>query len=144
MCCAGRCGSGSDVHVGIYPVRPAWEPVAILVGGLAGAVTGWLLTGFASYRLRGRTLPRRLTVLALGVTALGLAADPTIGLYETLAGYAFGDPELVRLSPPAYYWVAARPATERVGGALAIGLMILALAATGRRRSEERPTATAA
>ncbi|WP_018217739.1 hypothetical protein [Salinispora vitiensis] len=137
-------GTGTIVHVGIHPVRPDWEPAAILVGGLAGAVIGWLLTGFASYRLRGRTLPRRLTVLALGVTALGFAADPTIGLYETLAGYAFGDPEPVRPSYPAYYWVAARPATERIGGALAIGLMILVLAATGRRRSEERPTATAA
>ncbi|MEH0845708.1 hypothetical protein V6U81_25300 [Micromonospora sp. CPCC 205711] len=135
--------SSTNVHVGIYPVPPSWEPGAILVGWLAGAVTGWLLTGFASYRLRGRALPRRLTALALGVTALGLAADSTIGLYETLADYAFLDPELERLAP-AYSWVATSPATEDVGSALAIGLVILALAATGRRRSKARLTATAA
>jgi hypothetical protein len=34
-------------------------------GWLAGAITGWLLTGFAGCRLRGRALPRRLAALAL-------------------------------------------------------------------------------
>lgn len=135
--------TSTNVHVGIHPVPPSWEPGAILVGWLAGAVTGWLLTGFASYRLRSRALPRRLTALALGVTALGLAAESTTGLYETLADFAFLDPGLERFAP-AYNWVATSPATEHVGGALAIGLMILALAATGRPQPNARPTATVA
>ncbi|MER7439822.1 hypothetical protein [Micromonospora avicenniae] len=135
--------TSTNVNVGIYPIPPSWEPGAILVGWLAGAVTGWLLTGFATYRLRGRTLPRRLTALALGVTALGLAAESTTGLYKTLADYAFPDPELERFAP-AYNWVATSPATEHIGGALAIGVMILALAATGRRRPTVRPTAAPA
>jgi hypothetical protein len=135
--------SGTNVHVGIYPVTPAGEPGAIVVGWLAGAVTGWLLTGFVSYRLRGRTPARRLTALALGVIGVALAAETTTGLYESLVDLAFRDPAFDRFAP-AFSWLASSPGTEQVGAALAVGVVILALATTGRRRPEAAPTPTPA
>ncbi|MEU8264956.1 hypothetical protein AB0C02_30620 [Micromonospora sp. NPDC048999] len=135
--------AGTKLQTTVYPTPPSWEPGAILLGWLVGAVTGWLLTGWASYRLRRRALPRRLAALALGVTALWLVAAPTIGLYKTLGELAFTDPGVWAISP-AYQWVVTNPATEQVGGTLAIGLTILALAATGRRRPTARPTEAAA
>ncbi|MEU3457454.1 hypothetical protein ABZ671_28195 [Micromonospora sp. NPDC006766] len=135
--------TGTKLATSVYPTAPSWEPGAILLGWLVGAVTGWLLTSWAAYRLRRRALPRRLAALALGLTALGLVAAPSIGLYKTLGELAFTDPG-VWVIAPAYQWVVTNPATEHIGGALAIGLAILALAATGRHRHTARPTAAAA
>ncbi len=135
--------TGTKLATSVYPTPPSWEPGAILLSWLVGAVTGWLLTGWASYRLRRRALPRRLAALALGLTALWLAAYTTINTYKTLGELAFTDPG-VWATAPAYEWVVANPATEQVGGTLAIGLTILALAATGRRRPTARPTTAAA
>jgi hypothetical protein len=135
--------SGTNVHVGIHPASPGWEAAAIVVGWLAGATTGWLLTGFATYRLRHRTPARRITALVLGVAAVALAAEATTGLYESLADLAFRDPGFERFAP-AFSWLASSPGTGQVGTALVIGLVILALAASGRRRPEAAPTATAA
>ncbi|HEX5543222.1 MAG TPA: hypothetical protein VFX60_16965 [Micromonospora sp.] len=132
--------AGTTVAASVYPVPPSWEPGAILLGWIVGAVTGWLLTGWAIYRLRGRALPRRVAALALGLTALWFASY-TINTYELLGKLAFTDPGVDRIVP-GYYWHVTE--AEQVGGALAIGLVILALAATGRRRTTVRTTAAAA
>lgn len=134
--------TGTTVSTSIYPTAPSWEPGAILLGWLVGAVTGWLLTGWAGYRLRRRARPRRLAALALGLAALGLIADPAFDLYRTLGETALADPPIFR-PPPAYQLIVADPTATQVAAALAIGLTILALAATGRR-SAERPAAEAA
>ena len=82
----------------------------------------WLLTGWAGYRLRRRTLSRRLTAVALGLAALWLAAEPAVGLYETLADWAFPQPEGERFIP-AYTWLFLNsPAAQQLHGALASGL----------------------
>ena len=134
-------GTSLTTHLGV--TGPRWEPVAIVLGWLVGAVIGWLLTGWAGYRLRRRGLLRRPAAVVLGLTALLLAAEPTIGLYETLADLAFPGPELGRLTP-AYTWVVTSYRTQQFYGALAIGLTILVLAATGRRQRKVRPPATVA
>lgn len=134
--------AGTYVDVTVELPAPSWEPVAIGLGRLVGAITGWLLTGWTTYRLRRQALPRRLTALLLGFTTLGLAAHPTIGLYNTLAtleSTEFGFSH----TTPAHYWVVARPAAELVGATLATGLAILVLAATARRPTA-RPTVAAA
>ncbi|MGC5285478.1 hypothetical protein [Micromonospora sp. DT231] len=135
----GVVGTSLATHLGV--TAPRWEPVAIMLGGLVGAVIGWLLTGWAGYRLRRRTLPRRLTVVALGLTALWLAAGPTIGLYETLADLAFPKSE-PQPTDPAYFWLFLDRRAQQLHGALAMGLAILVVAAMSRRQPEARPTAT--
>jgi hypothetical protein len=135
--------AGTIVVIFVGPAPPSWEAGAILLGWLVGAITGWFLTGWAIYRLRRRALPRRMAALALGLTALWLAADTTIGLYETLGKLAFTDRGVFSITP-AHQWVVTDSSAEHVGGTLAIGLMILALAATGRRRPTVRSTAAAA
>jgi hypothetical protein len=37
--------AGTRLHTNVRPAAPSWEPVAIQLGWLVGAVTGWLLTG---------------------------------------------------------------------------------------------------
>lgn len=135
--------AGTIVVIFVGPAAPSWEAGAILLGWLVGAITGWLLTGWAIYRLRRRALPRRMVALVLGLTALWLAVETTIGLYETLGKLAFTDHGVFSITP-AHQWVVSDLSAERVGGTLAIGLMILALAAMGRRRPTVRPTAAAA
>ncbi|HEX5596565.1 MAG TPA: hypothetical protein VFX61_11210 [Micromonosporaceae bacterium] len=132
--------AGTYLGTAVYPTPPSWEPGAILLGWLVGAVTGWILTGWASYRLRRRALPRRVAAVALGLTALWFASY-TINTYEKLGELAFTDPGVYQVAP-VYGWHVTFP--ERIGGALAIGLTILAIAATGRRRPTVRPTAAAA
>jgi hypothetical protein len=131
--------AGTHLDTAIRTDARSWEPAAWLLGWLVGAVTGWLLTGWATYRLRRQTLPRRLTALTLWLTALGLAAHPTIRLYDTLITHAFTD---AGEYPPPYYWVVAPPTAELVGGTLTAGLAILVLAATARKPSVW-PTAAA-
>jgi len=130
--------AGTHLSLQIHPAEPATVPVATALGWLVGAVTGWLLTGWAGYRLRRRELPRRLAALALGLTALGLAAHPTIGLYNSLRRLAFIDNGIYGHTP-AYYWVVATPAAWLVTGTLVAGIGILVLAATARRRPAVQP-----
>ncbi|MEU6020196.1 hypothetical protein [Micromonospora sp. NPDC047134] len=87
-------------------------------------------------------MPRRLTVVALGLTALWLAAEPTIGLYGTLADLTFPGPEPQPADPPAYFWLFLDHSAQQLHGALAMGLAILVVAAMSRRQPEARPTAT--
>jgi hypothetical protein len=134
--------AGTHLDVTVSPAAPGREPVAILLGWLVGVVTAWLITGWAGYRLRRQAPLRRLAALLLGLTALGLAAHPTIGLYHTLTSHAFTDLGVYGAAP-AYYWVVARPAAELVAGTLTAGLAILILAATARRPTG-RPTAAMA
>ncbi|WP_434743426.1 hypothetical protein [Micromonospora sp. SH-82] len=132
--------AGAGVQVGVQPVPPSGEPGAALLGWLVGGATGWLLTGWASYRFRRRGLPRRLAALTLGLTALWLVTDTTIDTYRILGELAFAEPG-VGFIAPAYYWHVTE--AEQVIGALAIGLTILALAASGRHRPTSQPTAAA-
>ncbi|MET8147760.1 hypothetical protein ACIBSW_28550 [Actinoplanes sp. NPDC049668] len=124
--------AGTQLNTDVHLAVPSWEPVAILLGWLVGAVAGWLLTGWAGYRLRRRALPRRLAVLTLGLAALGLAAFPTIGLYHTLFKLTFTELGVYGTAP-AYCWVVVDPPAMLVGGTLAAGLAILVLAATARQ-----------
>lgn len=128
--------AGSGVQIAVHPASPSWEPAAILVGWLLGATAGWILTAWAAYRLRHRAPLLRAGVLVLGLTALWSAVDPIPGVYRTLGRLAFTDPGVERIGA-AYGSVVDRP--EQVSATLAIGLLILTLAATSRRRS----TATA-
>ena len=144
--------AGTYLDTVIRTIGPSWQPAPALLGLLVGAVTGWLLTGWATYRLRRQTLPRRFTVLALWLTALGLAAYPTIGLYSTLITYASTDAPAAYQLPettvqvydaqPPHHWVVREPAAELFGGTLTAGLAILIVAATPRKRTV-RPTAAA-
>ncbi|MGX6600746.1 hypothetical protein ACWKSP_01215 [Micromonosporaceae bacterium Da 78-11] len=134
-------GAGTTVTTYFSPVTPSWEPAAILLGWLVGAVTGWLLTGWASYRLRRRALPVRAAAVVLGLAALWSAVDPTRDLYRTLGRLAFTDPG-VELTYPAYGSVLGQPGP--VGVTLALTVTVLALAATGRRRPTRPTEATAA
>ncbi|WP_250006789.1 hypothetical protein [Actinoplanes sp. M2I2] len=133
--------AGTDLRVTVHPVRPGEEWAAIGLGWLVGAVAGWLLSGWAGYRLRRSALPRRLAALALGLIAVGLAAHPTIGLYDTLGKHAFTDPGVYGIAP-AYYWVVAYPAAALVAATLAGGLALLAVAATTRRPAISLTTST--
>jgi hypothetical protein len=126
--------AGVDLRVSVRPAEPSWSPVAVALGWLAGAVAGWLLTGWASYRLRRRTLARRATVLMLGLTAVGLAAHPAIGLYVTLRQIAFGDADIYGVAPP-YRWVVTTLPAGLIAGTLLAGVGILVLATTGRQRT---------
>ena len=134
--------AGTRLEVRIHPAEPASVPLVTAVGWLVGAIVAWLLTGWAGYRLRRRALPRRLAAWALGLTALGLAAHPTIGLYHTLGQLTFTDIDVYGVAP-AYRWVVMSPATWLVVGTLVAGLGILLLAATARRRPVTYPAATA-
>jgi hypothetical protein len=125
--------AGTHLLISISPAEPGWNPVATTLGWLAGAVTGWILTGWAAYRLRRRTLPRRLAAVALGLTAVGLAAHPTIGLYQTLGTLAFADIDIYGIAPP-YRWLVASPAAGLMAATLLTGTGIILLAATGRSR----------
>lgn len=134
---------GTSVSTEVRPTASRWEPAAIVLGWLVGAVIGWLLTGWAGYRLRRRGLPRRLAVLALGITALGLAARPAIYLYEALGHLATTEPELHGMAP-VYYRLVIDPSAELVVATLVSGLAILVLAATARPRPTRRDTPTVA
>lgn len=124
-------GAGTTVSASIHPATPGWEPGAIVLGWLIGAITGWILAGWAGYRLRRRALPLRAAAVALGLIALWSAVDPTRGLYLRLGELAFPDPG-VQGYFPAYGSVTGRP--EQVALTLALGVAILALSATGRPR----------
>ncbi|MFU8852879.1 hypothetical protein ACNAW0_18100 [Micromonospora sp. SL1-18] len=134
--------AGTHLLIGIGPAEPGWAPVAAALGWLAAAMTGWTLTGWVAYRLRHRTLSRRLAALALGLTAVGLAAHPTIGLYETLGTLAFADIDIYGIAPP-YRWVVATPAAWLVTATLVAGAGIGLLATTGRGRSSAHPAPVA-
>jgi hypothetical protein len=144
--------AGTYLDTIIRTIGTSWQPVPALLGLLVGAVTGWLLTGWVTYRLRRQTLPRRLTALALWLTALGLAAYPTINLYSTLVTYASTDAPAAYQLPeatvkvydaqPPHHWVVREPAAELFGGTLTAGLAILMVAATARKRTV-RPTTAA-
>jgi hypothetical protein len=131
--------TGTTIAAYVSPAAPGWEPAAILLGWLLGAVTGWLLTGWAGYRLRDRAMLMRAAVVALGLAALWSAVAPTKGLYWTLGTLAFTDPG-VEPTYPAYQTFTGRP--EEVAVTLALAVAILALAATGHRPT--RPTAATA
>jgi hypothetical protein len=132
-------GSGTTIATYITQATPGGEPGAVLLGWLLGAVTGWLLTGWASYRLRSRAIWVRAAAVALGLTALWSAVDPTTDLYLTLRHHTFADPGVPIY--PSYGSVIVYP--QHVGMTLALAVTILALAATGRRRPIQ-PTAAAA
>jgi hypothetical protein len=132
--------AGAGVQIAVYPASPSWEPAAILLGWLVGATTGWILTAWASYRLRHRALVLRAAALALGLTALWSAVDPIPGVYRTLGELAFTDPGVERIGAA---YGSVMDCHEQVVAILAIGLTILALAATSRRQPTARPTATA-
>ncbi|MFG3600198.1 hypothetical protein [Micromonospora chersina] len=134
-------GTGTKVKTSIYPAAPRWEPGVLLLGWLVGAVTGWILTGWTTYRLRHRALPLRAGALALGLTGIWSALDPITDLYRTLVALAFTDPGVEPIDP-AYGSFMNHP--EQVAATLALGVAILALAATGRRRPTVRPTAATA
>jgi hypothetical protein len=127
------------IRIRISPGEPAWAPVAVAVGWLVGAVLGWLLTAWATYRLRPRTLPSRLGALILSLTAIGLAADPTVGLYTTLSHLAFSTIDIGGIFPP-YRWVVSSSAAWHVMGTLMAGAGILILAATGRQDTTQTAT----
>ncbi len=127
------------VHIRISPGEPGWAPVAVAVGWLVGAVLGWLLTAWATYRLRRRPLPSRLAALILSVTAIGLAANPTIGLYATLSQRAFKTIDIYGIAPP-YRWVVSNPEAGLVMGTLIAGTGVLLLAATGWRDATQTAT----
>lgn len=136
--------SGFHLQAAINPAQPEWEPGAVLLGWFVGAGTGWILAGWTLYQLRRRSLPRRLATFALGLTALGLAASPTeaIGV-RALIDFTFLGPETYTVMP-LYRSITTSPHAELFGGALAIGLAVLLLAATGRKRTTVQPPATAA
>jgi hypothetical protein len=123
---------GTRLFISIHLAEPPSAAAATVMGWLAGAITGWLLTGWAGYRLRRRALPRRLAALALGLTALGLAAHPAVGLYKTLGQLALTDPGVYGTAP-AYRWMIDSPAAGLVAGTLVTGLGVLILAAAGHR-----------
>jgi hypothetical protein len=131
--------AGVLIHFNISAGEPAWAPVAVAVGWLVGAVLGWLLTAWAAYRLRRRALLSRLAALALSLIAIGLAAEPTIGLYTTLGHLAFGTIDIYGIAPP-YKWVVSSPATGLVLGTLLAGTGVLILAAAGRRDTTQTAT----
>lgn len=113
--------------------------MAVAVGWLVGAVLGWLLTAWATYRLRRRPLPSRLAALILSVTAIGLAANPTIGLYATLSQRAFKTIDIYGIAPP-YRWVVSNPEAGLVMGTLIAGTGVLLLAATDWRGATQTAT----
>ncbi|WP_250001519.1 hypothetical protein [Actinoplanes sp. M2I2] len=125
----GAAGSGLLTTVSLMP--PRWEPGAMLLGWLIGATIGWLLTAWAGYRLRGRTLARRMAALALGLTALWSAVAPVADFYLRWGSFALTDP-VDRGIDPTYGSVVDH--LDQVGVTLAIAAAILALAAAGRRR----------
>lgn len=128
------------INVRISPAEPAWTPAAVAFGWLVGAVLGWLLAAWATYRLRARTLPSRLGALALSFTAIGLAAHPTTGLYATLSQLAFDNTtDIFRIAPP-YRWVVTSPSAWLVMGTLIAGTGVLILAATGRPDTTQAAT----
>ncbi|MET8150198.1 hypothetical protein ACIBSW_24105 [Actinoplanes sp. NPDC049668] len=133
-------GTGTTIATYITQAPPNWEPGAILLGWLLGAVTGWLLTGWASYRLRHRTLLLRAAAVVLGLAALWSAYDPTTDLYLALGNLAFADPGVVP-TYPSYGSVMNHP--RQVGLTLALAVTILAVAATGARRPARPTTAVA-
>lgn len=136
--------SGFHLQAAINPAQPEWEPGAVLLGWFVGAGTGWILAGWTLYQLRRRSLPRRLATFALGLTALVLAALPTAAIALTaVIDFTFLGPE-THLVTPLYRSIVISPHAELIGGALAIGLAILFLAATGRKRTTVQPPATAA
>uniref|UniRef100_A8M844 Uncharacterized protein n=1 Tax=Salinispora arenicola (strain CNS-205) TaxID=391037 RepID=A8M844_SALAI len=136
--------SGFHLQAAITPAQPKWEPGAVLLGCLVGVITGLVLTGWTMYRLRRRSLPRRLAAFTLGLTALGLAALPTAAIwYKALTDFTFINRDLHAVTP-LYRLVVTSPAAEQGSGALVVGLAILVLAATGRNRTTVQPTATAA
>lgn len=112
----------------------------MLLGWLAGALIGWLLTGWASYRLRRRALPVRAAAIVLGLAAHWAVIDATKGLYRRLGNLAFADPGPETMQA-AYGHFMGMP--ENVATALALGLVIAALATTGRRRHPAGPTPAA-
>jgi hypothetical protein len=134
-------GSGTTIAIFISPATPGWEPAAILLGWLLAAVTGWLLTGWAGYRLRHRAIALRAAAVTLGLTALWSAIDPTTDLYRALGHLAFSSSG-VEPTFPAYGSVMGHP--RQVGMTLVLAAIILALAATGRRRPNRPTTAKAA
>ena len=134
-------GSRTTISTYVHPDTPRWEPPAILLGWLLGAVAGWLLTGWAGYRLRHRAMPLRAIAVTLGGTALWAAAEPVGGLYRAVGELAFADPG-VEPAYPSYGSVLGNP--EQAGVTLALAVTILTLAATGRRRSAPPTTAAAA
>ncbi|MCN0180111.1 hypothetical protein [Salinispora arenicola] len=138
--------ASGHLHAVITPAQPTWEPGAVLLGCLVGVITGWVLTGWTMYRLRRRSLPRRLAAFTLGLTALGLAALPTAAIwFKTLDNFIFIEPGLDPYAIlPLCRLIMLDPAAKQGGEALAIGLAILVLAATGRNRTTAQPTATAA
>jgi hypothetical protein len=133
-------GSGTTIAAHFTQVPPVWEPAAILLGWLLGAVTGWILTGWAGYRLRARSSLLQATAVVLGVVALWSAVDPTTDLYVALGRLAFADPGVVP-AYPSYGSVLGHP--RQVALTLALAVTILALAAVGARRPS-RPTAAVA
>jgi hypothetical protein len=120
------------IQVSIFPREPALVSVAVVVGWCGGAMLGWLLTAWATYRLRSRWLPARLAALILGLSAIALAAHPTIGLYASLSQRVFSRIDTIDTAP-AYRWVVTSPAAGLVLGALLAGTGVLILAAAGRR-----------
>lgn len=132
--------SGTNLQTVINPAQPEWELGAVLLGWFFGAGTGWILTGRTMYQLRRRSRPRRLAAYALGLTALGLAALATAGIGLTaLVYFTVLSPDTIIVIP--FYRMIE---IEQLGGALAIGLAVLLLAATGRKRTIVQPPATAA
>ncbi|WP_026185671.1 hypothetical protein [Salinispora pacifica] len=132
--------SGTQLQTVINPAQPEWELGAVLLGWIVGAGTGWILTGRTMYQLRRRSLPRRLAAYALGLTALGLAALATAGIGLTALVYFTVLSTDTNIVMPFYRLIEI----EQFGGALAIGLAVLLLAATGRKRTTVQPPATAA
>ncbi|MFU8873768.1 hypothetical protein [Micromonospora sp. SL4-19] len=143
-------GHDGVVDVVFYQVEPPWVPIATAAGWLAGAVSGWLLVGWAWYAARGSGPRPRIAVqttngtlrwspplyrAALGLlSAVGLAAlaRPAVATYdELLALYAEPvDPWAPKLPSWSWYtWYAHLTMAGMIALTLAVAVAAAARAA---------------
>jgi hypothetical protein len=120
--------NAATVLVAVYRREPDQVRPGVLLGGLAGALLGWLGAVGVSRRSSGNArLPRRPCVLAASLTGLALLLPTTALTLLFNAGYAFYDQApIFALEAPwaAYMWPLIRTAAIAGTGAVVLASVV--------------------